>query len=465
MKRIVCFMIVLTPFLVVAQGEIKMEGSVPPSRQGIKWTEGVSWKEIFKRAKKENKYVFIDCYATWCGPCKAMEADVFEKKEVGEFFNERFISVRLQMDKTEKDNQHVRKLYSVAQEISKEYGIPAYPTFLFFSPTGDLVNRASGYQQDKLFIEIAKKSIQPGMKAQYMEYYSLLAKYQLGKKDYKTMAGLADTAKLLGQDDIAAAVSKEYIPYLLSRKKEEWMTRSNLSFMANFINGSSDPFFSVFYRQGDVVDSLLKQKGISQYVIDTIIQREEIDPIVKPESGMRLSSEKPDEKRKEPKWDELLRQISTNYDERYAERNVLRARIQWYNDEHDWALCARYWVIYFKKYPPQFINSQIGTFLNYTCWDAIFKRSVDKEQIDLAIEWIGKVVEKFNTSYEVLDTYANLLYKAGRISEAIRYQEEAVSNAPENGKVIRQTLEKIKKGKPTWPHYISRDFWDSGLID
>ena len=40
---------------------------------------------VRKEAIAQDKLVFIDLYATWCGPCKAMERDVFSKKEVGDF--------------------------------------------------------------------------------------------------------------------------------------------------------------------------------------------------------------------------------------------------------------------------------------------------------------------------------------------------------------------------------------------
>lgn len=34
---------------------------------------------IKEKAKKENKYIFMDCYATWCGACKMMEQEVYSK--------------------------------------------------------------------------------------------------------------------------------------------------------------------------------------------------------------------------------------------------------------------------------------------------------------------------------------------------------------------------------------------------
>ncbi len=57
--------------------------------------------------------------------------------------------------------------------------------------------------------------------------------------------------------------------------------------------------------------------------------------------------------------------------------------------------------------------------------------------------------------YYCIDTYANLLYKVGRINEAIAAEEIAIKLAIEQGALdIKEsneiTLSKMKDGKPTW---------------
>ena len=37
--------------------------------EGIKF-QNLSLEQALKKAEKENKKVFVDVYATWCGPCK-----------------------------------------------------------------------------------------------------------------------------------------------------------------------------------------------------------------------------------------------------------------------------------------------------------------------------------------------------------------------------------------------------------
>lgn len=57
------------------------------------------FKDIIAKAKKEKKLVFIDAYASWCGPCKMMEKNVFTQKSVSDYYNTNFINARFDMEK------------------------------------------------------------------------------------------------------------------------------------------------------------------------------------------------------------------------------------------------------------------------------------------------------------------------------------------------------------------------------
>ena len=52
------------------------KGTSQDTTKGIHFVNGLSWQEVLQKAKAENKYIFVDCYATWCGPCKAMDKEV-----------------------------------------------------------------------------------------------------------------------------------------------------------------------------------------------------------------------------------------------------------------------------------------------------------------------------------------------------------------------------------------------------
>src|ERR1700712_5787845 len=39
---------------------------------GMKFEHALNWTEIQAKAKAENKFIIMDCYTTWCGPCTYM---------------------------------------------------------------------------------------------------------------------------------------------------------------------------------------------------------------------------------------------------------------------------------------------------------------------------------------------------------------------------------------------------------
>jgi thiol:disulfide interchange protein len=78
---LVVYILLVTP--INAQQSISTSYS---TGTGIEFVKNITWKQVQTRAKKEHKYIFIDCFTTWCGPCKLMEREVFLKKEVGDFY-------------------------------------------------------------------------------------------------------------------------------------------------------------------------------------------------------------------------------------------------------------------------------------------------------------------------------------------------------------------------------------------
>jgi len=85
--------------------------------KGIRFEQDLSWEQIKAKAKGENKYIFIDVYATWCGPCKMMDRDVYPNDIVGAVVNDQFISVKIQMDRTAYDNELVKRRYADARSL------------------------------------------------------------------------------------------------------------------------------------------------------------------------------------------------------------------------------------------------------------------------------------------------------------------------------------------------------------
>jgi len=73
------------------------------------------FNDIFNDSSYDKyKYIFVDFYASWCGPCKKIEPDL--KKMCEDFYDVKFLKVNV-------DN---------VRGLSKQYEVKAMPTFLLF---------------------------------------------------------------------------------------------------------------------------------------------------------------------------------------------------------------------------------------------------------------------------------------------------------------------------------------------
>lgn len=51
---------------------LKAQSNEHSSETGIQFFNG-TWEEALALAEKESKPIFLDVYAVWCGPCKALK--------------------------------------------------------------------------------------------------------------------------------------------------------------------------------------------------------------------------------------------------------------------------------------------------------------------------------------------------------------------------------------------------------
>lgn len=119
------------------------------AQNGVKWENG-SIEDAIKKASRQNKYIFIDCYTKWCKPCRYMEQNVFTTNEAGEYFNKKFINYKMDME-----------VGDGLTYVSKYY-VSAYPTFIIIQPDGTEVGRVVGGVVDPAkFIEKIENAINP----------------------------------------------------------------------------------------------------------------------------------------------------------------------------------------------------------------------------------------------------------------------------------------------------------------
>lgn len=109
--------------------------------------EGTLFRQAVQKAMSSGKLIFLDCYTSWCGPCKKMANTVFPQEAVGNFMNPKYVSIQIDMEKGE------------GPELARKLQVSAYPTFIVFNSGGQEIGRFLGGCSTEEFIEkVAKAS-------------------------------------------------------------------------------------------------------------------------------------------------------------------------------------------------------------------------------------------------------------------------------------------------------------------
>ena len=82
--------------------------------QGTVFEKG-TLKELLALADEQDKYLFVDVYATWCGPCQIMAKQIFPQQKVGEFFNKTFVNAKFDAEKGDGQRQPHIRIYNTSR--------------------------------------------------------------------------------------------------------------------------------------------------------------------------------------------------------------------------------------------------------------------------------------------------------------------------------------------------------------
>jgi len=391
-----------------------------------------------------------------------MDKEIYEDENVGKYFNDNFISVKVQMDRTKNDNAFTQSWYNDANEIGRHYLLEGYPSFLFFSPLGTIVHKETGFKEAGKLIAIAQTALTPGkeLNDDFVEYEQLMAAFKQGYIRYDRLIFMITIAKKLG-DTVSRQLLRLYTGYVSALPANERYIKGNIEFWATLTLSALSTLLQYFYRDGDKIDKVMRRKGYSAAQVDKCIQNLIVTQFINEQlkgpdarsgvttinraTGVQVSNATCFN---EANWDRLYQLIRKDFNKYYAKRNVMKAKAIWYEKNSNWLAFSKTSLKILEKYPPDLTDINQASHINDIGW-AVFLRIKDKRLINEAIIWLEKLTIKWNNNSGWIDTYANLLYKAGRKDEAIRWQEKAVSLNP-NDKWHEKALEQMKKGEPTY---------------
>lgn len=175
--------------------------------QGINFEHG-TFAEVLAKAKKENKMVFMDCYTSWCGPCKMLAKKIFPQKEVGDYFNTHFVNFKVDMEKGE------------GVELKKRYKVKAFPTLLFMDSDGKVLHTKTGASDAAALIAEAKKAGDPSQRIA-----AIANKYEEGNREPALVASYIELLYKEYNHKKMQAVGTDYLSNLSTKdllKKENF---------------------------------------------------------------------------------------------------------------------------------------------------------------------------------------------------------------------------------------------------
>ncbi len=388
----------------------------------IKFEEG-NWAEVQAKAKKENKHIFVDAYAEWCGPCKAMAKNVFTTKEVGDFYNKNFVSYKFDMEKGE------------GPTFAQTHQVRAYPTLMYFSPAGELVHKGLGGRDGSGFIALGETSLKPET-----QYYTLKKQLEKGTPTRETLEKFIKSAQEAGDEEGVQTLAPKFVKTI---PEIDWAKTENASIVLQALSDN------------EILQKVLKmrpefEKNVGKPVFNNAILSTFNEPFgkivtAKNEAGLK----------------ELHKKLDIYFDKSDAEEIHLRLDYVYYAQTGN-AVKASEAQTKMKALqeakqnekgsnPEQNpVTEELWRDLNEKSWatyeslkDVKKLSATQKKQAEEAISNIKKSIE-LQKNYYNMDTYAHLLALTGNKKEAIIQMQEAIKLGSQAGENVKESEDKIK---------------------
>jgi len=350
--------------------------------KGIEFLNDTVLDRVLAQAKAENKLVFIDCYAVWCGPCKFMANNIFIDEAVGKFHNSNFINLKYDMEKP----------YGI--KIKQKYQVKGYPTYLYLDTNGEVIHRGIGSTSDAAeFLEISKNATN-------------------GDKNFKSVV------RKLNQGDRTAATIKEYLTLNYRAVNTDSLINDNFN-LSTYDEKFSKETWELYQEHLNNPES-----KAFQFFISKISEYKE-------KFGNKAVNDK--------LWDSfsaIYRSMPDKYEslkdidkdlflshQRFVKFST--ANSKFLKDKTDIAL----WNDFLASATDYISNNEVKPMqLNTIAWTIYenYKTFKDKNALKKASEWSKRSITEEPENPALLDTYAHIQFDRGDKKNAVFYQERAI---------------------------------------
>lgn len=374
------------------------------SQEGIKF-ENTNYKTLLQKAKTENKLVFIDAYASWCGPCKLMAKNVFTQKEVGDYYNANFINAKIDMEKGE------------GKDLAKKYSVKSYPTYLWLNSDGELVHTSVGYYEADDFLKIGKDANDPSKQVVFLK-----KKFDAGEKDPEI---LKNYYMAIAYRD-AEEANKVATRYFAQRTATDTYSREDAMMLLNSIGTIEEDLYKIYLRDKENLAKAFPMVNLDNF-----------------EKGVKLSSAKKKAYNTDTKkLNEIvfLQEAKKYFTEEEANRELNSFKLLLVRSKKDYATYEKLALETFKN-PADFSANE----LNSAAW-TFFENVTNKASLQKAIEWSHESVKK-NENFAYTDTLAHLYSKVGDKKNATLWATKSIELGKASGEDTTDTEKLLKSLK------------------
>ena len=373
------------------------------SQDGIKFGKQ-SFVQTLEQAKKENKLIFLDAFASWCGPCKLLDQNVFPKKEVGDYFNANFLNLHIDMEKGE------------GIEIAKKYSIYSYPTLLFIDGDGKVVYKAAGYMSPQELISIAKEAVNPENTLE-----NKIAKFEAGEKDPEFLMGLIKNTYAT-DFSLAQKVATRYF----QTRTDATYSKEEAGMLLFFTKTIDDDLYKIFTAKKAELSTQIPESYLAEY-----------DKQLKLNTVLQKSFDANTQRINEPIF---IAEGTKIYGEKEAKQLLNKINMDLFFTQKKYDDYAKSALNYYQN-PKDFATDE----LNNVAWNFylyVTDKTLLTQVTQLCLEGIKKEENSQNT-----DTLANIYYKLGDNKNAKLWAKKSIEIAKAKGDEYASTEELLKKIK------------------
>ena len=212
--------------------------------KGIEFIEG-DWNRALEQARQENKLIFMDCYTSWCGPCKQLAKTVFTDPDAANFFNEHFVNLKMDMEKGEGIN------------LKDRFEVKAYPTLLFINGQGEVVHCLVGAPGLKELMEQAQLAFD-GKGLAYAD-----DEYQKGNREPELIQAYLT---YLGNASLDKEAEKVSLDYFATLDKNNLKERKYWDIFAKYVNDVDSDLFQYVYEHRDEFYSIYGEQDVKRKI-------------------------------------------------------------------------------------------------------------------------------------------------------------------------------------------------------